>query len=193
MHANILVHIHTHTHMQDHSPDSLSRKSMVDILQQLSAVPEQWRTAIRNNGGGYLNHIFYWESMCPPSNHTFPTGKLAEDIARNFGSFAEFKVRFSQAGAVLFGSGYVWLCRNKMGQLLLVSTQNQDCPLTSDLYPLLVLDVWEHAYYLRHKNKRADYITAWWDVVCWDQVSHIQEFWEEYLVTCNSCSSHQDL
>lgn len=166
---------------------------MIEILQRLSEVPKQWQTSIRNNGGGYINHIFYWEGMCPAPRDTLPTGKLAEDIAYTFGSFAEFKTRFSEAGAVLFGSGYVWLCQNRTGHLHITSTSNQDCPLTFDLYPLLVMDVWEHAYYLQHQNKRADYITAWWGVVCWDHVNNIQEFWENYLVTHDSISDHQEL
>ena len=166
---------------------------MVEILKRLSEVPKQWLTPIRNNGGGYLNHIFYWECMCPSPNSTHPTGSLAEDIEDSFGSFAKFKAAFSEAGATLFGSGYVWLCQNTTGDLLITSTQNQDCPLTSDLYPLLVLDVWEHAYYLRHQNKRPDYIAAWWSVVCWEQVSSMREFWRKYLVISDNTSSRQEL
>ena len=156
-------------------------------------MPEQWRTSIRNNGGGYLNHIFYWEGMCLASELTLPTGKLAEDIKTEFGSFVEFKAAFSQAAATLFGSGYVWLSLNTTGQLLIMSTHNQDCPLTSNLYPVLVLDVWEHSYYLQHQNKRVDYIASWWGVVCWEEVGKVWDFWQAYLSAQGKDSSHQEL
>ncbi len=155
---------------------------MVEILQQLDKVPGKWRTSIRNNGGGYLNHIFYWEGMCHAPSRLQPEGDLAHEIVNSFGSYEQFKNNFNAAGGALFGSGYVWLCFNSTGPLQIVSTTNQDCPLTSNLYPLLVLDVWEHAYYLKHQNRRGGYIADWWGVVCWEAVHDILQFWKDYLV-----------
>ena len=163
----------------------------MEILKHLDDVPEQWQTSLRNNGGGYLNHIFYWEGMCHAPSHQQPSGELANDIAATFGSFEQFKAQFTAAGGALFGSGYVWLCQCRSGGLHIVTTSNQDCPLTSDLYPLLVLDVWEHAYYLKHQNRRTNYIDAWWGVVCWEAVGEIRNFWEEYLIIHDN--SHKEL
>ena len=111
--------------LQDPAADSLARKSIVEILQRLPEVPGQWRTRLRNNGGGYLNHVFYWETMCPAPEGEGPMGVLAEDIAKAFGSVDDFKSAFSSAASGLFGSGYVWLCESSQGELSIVSTQNQ--------------------------------------------------------------------
>ena len=167
--------------LQSSDTTSLAFQPLAEVLQRLSEVPDQWRSSIRNNGGGYFNHIFYWESMCHiPSLHQ-PGADLARDIEARFGSFGEFQREFSAAAAALFGSGYVWLCQNNTGHLHLVTTSNQDCPLTANLYPLMVLDVWEHAYYLKHQNKRSNYISDWWGVVCWEAVAEIRRFWARYL------------
>jgi len=167
--------------LQSPDPASLAFQPLVEVLRYLPEVPGQWRASIRNNGGGYLNHIFYWESMCHAPSQEQPTGDLAKAIEVGFGSFDKFQSKFTEAAATLFGSGYVWLCQNRSAHLHLLTTANQDCPLTSDLYPLLVLDVWEHSYYLKHQNKRGAYISDWWGVVCWEAVAEINRFWEHYL------------
>ena len=133
-------------------------------------MPENIRTAVRNNGGGHANHTLFWSWM-KPNGGGEPTGTLADAIGKQFSSFQKFKEQFSDAAMKRFGSGWAWLCRDKAGQLAITSTANQDNPLTDGQTPLLGLDVWEHAYYLKFQNRRADYITAWWNVINWDTVS----------------------
>jgi len=147
---------------------------LMDIIKNISKYP----MAVRNNGGGYFNHTFYWESM-KPDGGGLPTGKLSEAITKSFSSFDEFKKQFSDAGKTRFGSGWAWLCINPEGTLFICSTPNQDNPLM-DLaekkgIPLLTMDVWEHAYYLKYQNKRADYIDAFWNVVNWEEVARRYE------------------
>jgi Fe-Mn family superoxide dismutase len=143
---------------------------IIQILRNISKFP----VAVRNNGGGYFNHTFYWEGMAA-SGGGIPTGNLAVAITKSFTSFDEFKKQFSDAGKTRFGSGWAWLCMNEKGKLFIISTPNQDNPfmdLTEQKgIPLLVLDVWEHAYYLKYQNKRADYIDAFWNVVNWTEVA----------------------
>jgi Fe-Mn family superoxide dismutase len=136
------------------------------LLKDLNSVPENIRTAVRNNGGGHYNHSVFWQMMKPAGGGE-PTGELAKAIGTNFGSFAGFKHQFVEAATKVFGSGWAWLVL-KDGKLAIQSTPNQDCPISQGAIPLLGLDVWEHAYYLKHQNKRADYIAAWWNVVNWD-------------------------
>lgn len=143
-------------------------KSLEDILAELSKVPEEIRTAVRNNGGGVYNHNIYWASMAPKMDGK-PIGKLAARINENFGSFDQFKSDFEKAALSRFGSGYAWLSLNKNGVMLIHSTANQDCPLTENLHPILVVDVWEHAYYLNYQNRRADYLSNWWKLVNWEE------------------------
>lgn len=147
----------------------LFEKSLDALVKNLGDVPEDIRTAVRNNGGGHLNHSFFWETM-GPSGSRVPVGKLAADIDKTFGSFDAFREKFAQAAATRFGSGWAWLVKNPDGSLEILSTANQDNPLTDGRTPVLGLDVWEHAYYLKYMNKRPDYVGAWWNVVNWDAV-----------------------
>jgi Fe-Mn family superoxide dismutase len=156
-------------------PD-LEKKSVEDLIRDLSSVPEDIRTAVRNNGGGHANHSFFWTIMGPNAGGE-PKGKLADDIKSTFGSFDQFKEKFSAAGVGRFGSGWAWLIKNKSGKLEIASTANQDSPLMGKAIsgtegtPILGIDVWEHAYYLNYQNRRPDYIKAWWNVVNWDAVA----------------------
>ncbi|HEX8550760.1 MAG TPA: superoxide dismutase [Abditibacteriaceae bacterium] len=148
----------------------LESKSIEELVRDLDSIPEDIRAAVRNNGGGHLNHSLFWPSMSP-SGGGEPTGPLAEAITSAFGSFDAFKTQFQDAGVKRFGSGWVWLVKDAAGQLKITSTPNQDNPLTEGLTPLLGNDVWEHAYYLRYQNLRPKYLEAWWNVVNWDVVS----------------------
>jgi Fe-Mn family superoxide dismutase len=139
------------------------------LMASLDKIPEEIRTKVRNNGGGHLNHSMFWMMMSPPANLK-PEGKLLEAINLSFGDLTTFTNLFTQAGLSRFGSGWVWLISNA-GKLEIVDTPNQDTPMSEGKMPILGLDVWEHAYYLKYKNKRADYITAWWNVVNWKKIS----------------------
>lgn len=147
-------------------------KSIEDILKNISKLPP----AVRNNGGGFYNHCLFWEIMAPPAKEGggVPSGLLAEKINNSFGSFEKFKEQFANAGVTRFGSGWAWLVAAG-GKLIVCSTANQDNPLMDIAEvkgsPILGLDVWEHAYYLKYQNKRPDYIAAWWNVVNWNEVS----------------------
>ena len=147
----------------------LTKKSVEDLIRNLNAVPENIRTAVRNNGGGHANHSFFWKIMGKGKGGE-PKGKLAEDIKSTFGSFDQFKEKFSAAGVARFGSGWAWLIK-KGGKLEITSTPNQDSPLMDGNAPVLGVDVWEHAYYLNYQNRRPDYIKAWWNIVNWDEVA----------------------
>jgi Fe-Mn family superoxide dismutase len=148
-------------------PD-LQAKSLDELLRNINSVPESIRTAVRNNGGGHANHSLFWEIMSPNGGGQ-PTGALADAISSTFGSFEKFKDEFSKAAAGRFGSGWAWLVVDN-GKLAVTSTPNQDSPLMEGKTPILGLDVWEHAYYLKYQNKRPDYIAAWWNVVNWAEV-----------------------
>lgn len=150
-------------------PD-LQSKSVEDLVKNLSAVPEDIRTAVRNNAGGHVNHTQFWVSMAKGGGGE-PSGKLADAINGAFGTFASFKEQFAKAGMGRFGSGWAWLTIDGGGKLAISSTANQDSPLSDGLTPLLGLDVWEHAYYLKYQNRRADYVAAWWNVVNWADVA----------------------
>ena len=146
-------------------PD-LGQKPAADLLKDLNAIPEKIRTAVRNNGGGHFNHSLFWEMMKPAGGGE-PAGDLAKAIETNCGSFSNFKTQFTEAATKVFGSGWAWLTL-KEGKLAIQGMPNQDSPISQGAVPLLGLDVWEHAYYLKYQNKRADYITAWWNVVNWE-------------------------
>ncbi len=146
----------------------LADKSAEELIADLDMVPEDIRTAVRNHGGGHVNHSFFWEIMSP-SGGGEPKGKLKEAMDKAFGSFEKFKEQFAAAAASRFGSGWAWLIADA-GVLSIVSTPNQDSPITDGKMPILGLDVWEHAYYLKYQNKRPDYVTAWWNVVNWTEV-----------------------
>ncbi|MGI8906794.1 MAG: superoxide dismutase [Candidatus Sumerlaeaceae bacterium] len=148
----------------------LTDKSVEELLKKINSLPEGIRTAVRNNGGGHANHSMFWDIMTP-GGATNPSGDLADAIKSTFVSFDEFKTKFNDAGAKRFGSGWVWLIKNKDGKLEIISTANQDSPLIEGQQPILANDVWEHAYYLKYQNKRADYLAAWWNVVNWDKVA----------------------
>jgi Fe-Mn family superoxide dismutase len=149
-------------------PD-LQAKSIEEILSDLDAIPESIRMAVRNNGGGFANHTLFWSVMGPDAGGV-PGGALAEAINDKFGGFDSFKEQFSKAGATRFGSGWAWLALKSGGELEVLSTPNQDTPLSQGMTPILGLDVWEHAYYLNYQNRRPDYIEAWWNVVNWSVV-----------------------
>ena len=145
-------------------------KDIEEIIKNLNRVPESIRTAVRNNGGGHYNHSIFWNIMGPNAGGE-PGGNLASSIKETFGSFAEFKDEFSKAAASRFGSGWAWLVLDPGGKLVVLSTANQDNPLTDGFKPLMGLDVWEHAYYLKYQNRRPDYIENWWNVVNWSAVA----------------------
>mgnify|MGYP006299483697 CR=1 FL=1 len=145
-------------------------KSAEELLQNLDALPESIRTAVRNNGGGHVNHNLFWTVMSPDGGGE-PTGDLAEAIAGAFGSFEGFKDEFSAAATGRFGSGWAWLVVGKDGKLAITSTPNQDTPLSTGDTPILGLDVWEHAYYLKYQNRRPEYIEAFFNVIDWNQVA----------------------
>ena len=147
----------------------LASKSVEELMAGLNSVPEDIRGAVRNNGGGYVNHSLFWEIMSPNGGGA-PSGKLAEAIDAKWGSFDSFKSEFQAKATGQFGSGWGWLVVDG-GELALVSTPNQDTPLSDGKTPILGLDVWEHAYYKKYGPGRADYASAWWDVVNWDEVA----------------------
>ncbi|HLH62928.1 MAG TPA: superoxide dismutase [Ktedonobacteraceae bacterium] len=139
------------------------------LIQHINELPENIRTAVRNNGGGHANHSMFWQIM-KPNGGGQPTGELANAINATFGSFDQFKAAFNDAGAKRFGSGWAWLVMDRNGNLQVTSTANQDSPLMEGLFPIMGNDVWEHAYYLKYQNRRPDYLNAWWNVVNWDEV-----------------------
>jgi superoxide dismutase, Fe-Mn family len=151
------------------SAPELASKSIEDLISDLNAVPESIRTAVRNNGGGHANHSLFWKTISP-SGGGQPSGALAAAIESELGGFDKFKETFAAAGATRFGSGWAWLALDKGGKLKVYSLPNQDSPIMEGETPLLGLDVWEHAYYLKYQNKRPDYIAAFWNIVDWNAV-----------------------
>lgn len=147
----------------------LQNKSLDELLKNLSAVPEKVRTAVRNNAGGHWNHSMFWAIMAPNAGGE-PTGDLANAIKKSFGDFSKFKEQFNAAASGRFGSGWAWLVSNGSGGLSIESTPNQDNPVMEGRSPILGVDVWEHAYYLKYQNRRADYLSAWWNTVNWSEV-----------------------
>lgn len=148
----------------------LQGKSLEDLIANLDSVPESIRTAVRNNGGGHHNHSLFWE-IIGPNGGGAPTGAIAAAIDSELGGFDKFKEDFAKAATTRFGSGWAWLVVGKDGKLAVTSTPNQDSPLMEGLTPVLGLDVWEHAYYLKYQNKRPDYIASFWNVINWDEVN----------------------
>ena len=144
-------------------------RSIDEVLQSLDAIPEDKRTAVRNNGGGHANHSLFWQIMSP-SGGGEPSGALASAIDESFGGLDELKTQINDAGVKRFGSGWTWLVLDS-GRLAVLSTPNQDSPLMDGKTPILGIDVWEHAYYLKYQNRRPDYLAAWWKVVNWDEVA----------------------
>ncbi len=146
----------------------LHQKSLEDLLRDINQVPEDIQTAVRNNAGGHANHSMFWVIMAPKGGGE-PKGKLGDAIKKTFGDFAKFKEQFAQAATTRFGSGWAWLALAK-GKLEIYSTANQDNPLMDGKIPVMGLDVWEHAYYLKYQNRRPDYIAAWWNLVNWPEI-----------------------
>ena len=171
------MHLHHDKHHQayvnnlnaaiEKHPD-LGKHSAEDLLRNLNSVPEDVRTTIRNNGGGHVNHSMFWTIMKPKGGGA-PTGPIAEQITKYFGSFDDFKKQFNDAATKQFGSGWGWLIWD--GKLKIVTSANQDSPLSQGHFPILGNDVWEHAYYLKYQNKRPDYLAAWWNTVNWDEIN----------------------
>jgi len=147
----------------------LGSKTAEDLVRHLSTVPEDIRTAVRNNGGGHVNHTMFWEIMGPGGGGA-PTGAIAEAISATFGTFDSFKDQMNKAGVGRFGSGWAWLVEAN-GKLSIESTANQDNPISDGKRAIMGVDVWEHAYYLKYQNRRPDYLAAWWNVVNWDAVN----------------------
>lgn len=146
-------------------------KKVEELLSDLGSVPEDIRTAVRNFGGGFVNHNLFWECMHPASeSNLHAKGKIAEAINRDFGSFDNFKKQFTDRATALFGSGYAWLVIDSDGKLEIMTTKDQDSPLSVGKKPILVIDVWEHSYYLKYQNRRVEFIEAWWNLVNWEKV-----------------------
>jgi Fe-Mn family superoxide dismutase len=173
------MHLHHDKHHQayvnnlnaaiDKHPE-LAGKSVKELIKDLNAIPEDIRAAVRNNGGGHLNHKMFWKIMAPNGGGE-PTGAIGDAIKSTFSGFNSFKEKFNDAGVKRFGSGWVWLVRTGSGGLEITSTPNQDNPISEGMHPILGNDVWEHAYYLKYQNRRPEYLAAWWNVVNWDEVN----------------------
>jgi superoxide dismutase, Fe-Mn family len=148
----------------------LDQKSPEDLIRNLGAVPEDIRGAVRNNGGGHVNHSMFWQIMGPNKGGN-PSGAIGDAINKTFAGFDKFKEAFEKAGLGQFGSGWAWLVKTKSGEFKITATPNQDNPMSNGDFPVLGNDVWEHAYYLTYQNRRADYLKAWWNVVNWDEVN----------------------
>lgn len=146
---------------------------LFELLSDLSVVPEEIRVTVRNNGGGHLNHTLFWQMMTP--NPAKPEGKLYEALVAKFESFEQFQEQFNAAAKTRFGSGWAWLSLDEDDELVITSTANQDTPISEGLRPVLALDVWEHAYYLKYQNKRPEYITNWWNVVNWQYIDFLYQ------------------
>ncbi|HXY14063.1 MAG TPA: superoxide dismutase [Terriglobales bacterium] len=149
---------------------NLQSKKVEELLRDLNAVPEDIRTTVRNNGGGHMNHSMFWKIMKPKGGGE-PSGHIAEIISKSFGSFKDFQAKFNDAGAKQFGSGWAWLVGKSNGEFQVISTANQDNPISQGLFPIMGNDVWEHAYYLKYQNRRPEYLAAWWNVVNWDEIN----------------------
>jgi superoxide dismutase, Fe-Mn family len=158
----------------------LLSKNVEDLLRDLNSIPEDIRTAVRNNGGGHANHSIFWKIMKPKGGGD-PTGPIAEAIKKTFGSFKDFQTKFNDAGAKQFGSGWVWLAgKPDGGEFQILTTPNQDSPISQGLYPVFGNDIWEHAYYLKYNNRRPEYLQAWWNVINWDEVNQRLEAFKSH-------------
>ena len=150
----------------------LGEQSVESLISDMSKVPEDIRTVVRNNGGGHANHSLFWQLLSPNGGGE-PAGAVADAINKSFGSFDAFKAQFATAGMGRFGSGWAWLVANPDGSVAIVSTPNQDTPVMDGGKPVFGVDVWEHAYYLKYQNRRPDYVTAWWNIVNWPKVAEL--------------------
>ncbi|MGH9498526.1 MAG: superoxide dismutase [Terriglobales bacterium] len=158
---------------------NLQSKKVEELLRDLNAVPEDIRTAVRNNGGGHMNHSMFWKIMQSKAGGE-PNGAVAKLIQQAFGTFKDFQTKFNDAGAKQFGSGWVWLAGKPSGEVQVLSTANQDNPITQGLFPILGNDVWEHAYYLKYNNRRPEYLQAWWNVVNWEEINRRVEIFQSH-------------
>ncbi len=148
----------------------LQKKTVRELVEELQNMADSVKSAVKNHGGGHFNHSLFWELMKPQGGGT-PTGELSSAITATFGSFEKFQEEFTKAAAGVFGSGWAWLAMSDKEGLKVIQTSNQENPISSGMRPILAIDVWEHAYYLKYQNRRPDYITAWWNVVNWDQAN----------------------
>lgn len=160
------------TALKDHP--ELQQKSLHELLSNLQAIPETIRTAVQNQGGGHSNHTAFWHHLSPKKDQQ-PSSVLKQLIERDFSSFEQFQEQFNNAAKTRFGSGWAWLSLDKQDRLVVTSTANQDTPVSVGLRPLVGLDVWEHAYYLKYQNRRVDYIAAWWHILNWEYVQEVYE------------------
>jgi Fe-Mn family superoxide dismutase len=158
---------------------NLQSKKVEELLRDLNAVPEDIRTAVRNNGGGHMNHTMFWNIMKPQGGGD-PVGDVSKMIHDTFGTFNDFKTKFNDAGVKQFGSGWVWLAGKPDGSVQIVTTPNQDNPISQGLFPILGNDVWEHAYYLKYNNRRPEYLAAWWSVVNWEEINKRVEIFRSH-------------
>jgi len=161
----------------------LHERTALWLLLNLSKVPEKIRTAVRNNAGGHVNHSLFWRAMSPAASGA-PAGPLADAIDRDFGSFEQFKYQFTETGGALFGSGWIWLARSQQdsGRLQIYTTSGHDNPLMQGRFPILVNDVWEHAYYLKYENRRSDYLQDWWAVADWEEAARRFETSDQFAL-----------
>jgi len=159
-------------------PD-LQSKNVAELLRDLNSVPEDIRTTVRNNGGGHLNHSMFWKIMKPKGGGD-PVGAIGKIIQDSFGNFNDFKTKFNDTGAKQFGSGWVWLAGKQDGSYQIISTPNQDNPISQGLFPIMGNDVWEHAYYLKYNNRRPEYLAAWWNVVNWEEINKRVEMFKSH-------------
>jgi superoxide dismutase, Fe-Mn family len=164
----------------DEAPE-FKKHTIEEILTNLDALPDAVKERVRNNAGGHFNHTLFWQMMSPQGGGK-PSEIIAAQLNKWFGSFEEFKTLFDKAAISRFGSGWAWLCLTPEKKLVIVSTPNQDTPLAQGLFPILALDVWEHAYYIKYRNRRAEYITAWWDVINW---KHVEQLYHDGLKIFN--------
>lgn len=159
---NLNAAVEKHPELQSMSPE--------DLLRNLSSVPDDIRTTVRNNGGGHVNHTMFWQIMGPNGGGE-PSGSIADEIKKTFGSFDAFKEQFTKAAAGHFGSGWAWLVQSSDGKLQVMDTLNQDNPMMDGYYPIMGNDLWEHAYYLKYQNRKAEYFEAWWNVLNWNEIN----------------------
>ena len=157
----------------------LQSKKVEELLRDLNAIPEDIRTAVRNNGGGHMNHSMYWKIMKPKGGGE-PSGQIAQVITKSFGNLKDFQAKFNDTGAKVFGSGWVWLVGKPDGSFQLMSTPNQDNPISQGLFPIMGNDVWEHAYYLKYNNRRPEYLAAWWNIVNWEEINRRLETFQAH-------------
>ncbi|MBW4641784.1 MAG: superoxide dismutase [Goleter apudmare HA4340-LM2] len=148
----------------------LNSKSIEELIININSLPKDIQATVCNNGGGHINHAMFWQIMAPHADGE-PTGAIADVINDNFGNFENFKQRFNDSGVKQFGSGWVWLVRTPENRFEIISTHNQDSPITSGSFPIMGNDVWEHAYYLKYQNRRPEYLKQWWNVVNWDEIN----------------------